>query len=363
MRVPVNTAFITCGLFFVTVEATSQVVSTTSLTCSNTRRLQTAINNVPAGSVGTIVVSGTCNENVVVPNGKTVVIRAANSTAAITAANNALPAIRSHGDATIQGVKITNATGTAEALAMADRSGFINVIGSTLTAPNVETVVAIWGQSGGRIVNSRISGGAYSGVEAWDGSGVVIVGTPTESIGPDGYKTTISSPNATAVACGVGSSLAIRANASGANGGSVLLTNSRGGIGANGCSARVVNNTSSASNLSITGITGSAMFISASQFTVNNVDISGNADGINALQSTVQLDRTIFANNTAGDLTSQTGSNIDTIDWSGSQNSFPNIGTGQNLRCWNGGEIYLNQSSVLQDLSLLVDKPACAFTQ
>lgn len=352
-----------CAAIMFAGDVAAQVVSTTNLTCSSTRRLQTAINNVPAGTVGTIVVTGTCNENIVVPKGKTVIIRAATATATITAANNSLPAIRSNGDTTIQGMRVTNAAGTAEALAIADRSGFISVIGSTLTAPTAATVVAIYGQSGGRVANSRITGGTDAAVEAWDGSGLVIVGNPAESSGPDGFKTTISSPNSNAVSCGIGSSLAIRANTVGTNSGSVLLTNSATGVGANGCSARIRSGTATASSLSISGITGNAMFLAASQFTIDNINISSNAAGINAIQSTVQIERTIFSNNTAGDLSSSTGSNIMTTAWSGFPNSFPNIGTGQNLQCGGGGKIYMDQGSVVQDLSLLVDKPACVFTQ
>ena len=344
-------------------DASAQLVSTTNLTCSSTRRLQTAINNVPAGTVGTIVVSGTCNENVVVPHGKTIIIRGANASATISAANGSLPAVKSNGDTTLQGIRVTNAAGASEALVIADRAGFLNIIGSSLAAPNVEIVAAIYGQSGGRIANSRIIGGSYAAVEAWDGSGVVILGHPAESAGPDGFRTVLSSPNSVAVSCGIGSSLAIRTYAVGANSGSVALTNSNTGIATNACGARINNTTASASNISLSGNVGVAMHLGASQFTVNNITVSANNDGINAFSSSVQLERTTFSGNTSGDLTSQAGSTIFLTSWSGAPNSFPNIGTGQNLRCWTGGQIFLDQPSIVQDISQLTDRPACVLTQ
>lgn len=340
--------------------AAAQAVSTTNLTCSTKKTLQAAINKVPSGTVGTINVQGACYENVVIPKGKTIVIKGASPAATIVARDPQLAAVRSNGDTTLHSITVTNTSGSAEALAVADRSGYLSLIGSTLSAPNVEAVVAIWGQSGGRIVNSRVTGGTLA-VDVWDGSGLRILGTPAESGGPDGYSTVISSPNGEAVSCGIGSSLAIRANVANSADGAVSIMNSKSGIGGYQCSANVANNTTSVSNLAITGISnnGAAVGFWNSSVSLRNVKIADNGgDGVHVNMSDVQIDASSFANNVGGDLKAGSKSTIVVTGWSSQKNSFANA-SDQDFDCWSGSEIYLSQSSIVQDVGSIADLPTC----
>ena len=310
--------------------------SSVNIACSPTRKLQSSIDAVPAGTVATFNISGTCNENIVIPSGKTIIIKGANSNSKIIPSNAALPAITSNGDTTVQNLTVLNANGDAEAVMLADRGGYLHVIGSKVSGPYVGAVVAYYGSASGRISNSRVTGGSNDAVEVWDGSQLVVVGTPWDVAGPDGFRTVLSSTGSWAVGCGTGSSLAMRANTAGASGGGIELRNSRVGVFGNECSAQLENSTNNPANFLITGMSseGAAIRTQKSAVNVRKLKIANNSGwAIDVQQSSVQLDGTQFSRNTKGDINSGYGSTVLFTGWY-ERNSIPQAFSSQMIECY-----------------------------
>lgn len=361
--------------------AYAQTASVTSLTCSSTRRLQTAINAVPAGTVGTINVTGTCNENIVVPKGKTVNIRGATATSRITAANPALPALISQGDTSIQRMIVTNATGAAEALVMTDKEGFLEITTSDLAAPNVESVVSI-SYGSGRIINSRIIGGTFTAAEGWGSSTLMIKAEPRFGSGPTGRPEVYIRSSGNAVNCAQGASVNIRALSTGTNAGVVTIERSGTGIAGNNCDMTVSNRTGIMGNLTISennvGVvltrsranfdnvivrnnTENGISLGQSDFALQSAEVTGNgSSGLQAGQSRVDIGAVLFSN-TTGDVAGGAGSTIYIYGWGG-QSSFPKALTWDgSFNCWSGGRIDIEQGALVQTLGTHYDFRGCVY--
>lgn len=293
------------AVFFDIAAAGAVVTSTTNVACSSTVKLQKAIDAAAAGSIATFVVSGTCTENILVPHGKTVVIKGASLVARLVAQNATLPALVSNGVTTLQGMTVSNPAGAAEALIQANQSGHINILGSDLSAPKVNTVLEIWNTASGNLVNSRVIGGQGVGMEVADSASLYVNASPAEVAGPEGAKVTISSPTGAAIACDGGASLAVRARSAGGANGSVVIRNSKMGLNLSQCDATIVNRTPVASNLLITGMAanGPALGIDNGTTFIRNITISGNAGQGLALQAgSATVTASTIRSNAQGDI-------------------------------------------------------------
>ena len=359
--------------------------STTSITCSSTKKLQATIDAVAAGTVATINVSGTCAENIVIPRGKTIILVGTGTTPTITAANTSLPAITSNGDTTLQKLNVTNTTGTGAAnttLVVAAKEGYLEIVSSDLLGTGVEAVAeAAAGVVS--ITNSRVVGGTYDAVDVWGGGSAFIAGDPSSPLGPTGkYETYIKSSNHIGISCAQGSVLNVRAKASGNLQGSVIIEQSSTGIATHLCQFTVWNPTYTKSNIQIrsngTGIaaaksdgslsyisvlnnTGDAISLDKSTFDLSNVDVTGNGGiGLGALQSAVSLAAVTF-NNTTEDIDAGAASSIEISN--SAQSSFPKALTWTNsFNCSRGGRIDVDAGALVQQLGTQYSSKSCVYS-
>lgn len=358
-----------CLLFLATCITASghAVADPENVACSASNKLQAKIDAVPAGEETAFNVSGTCTENLVVPYGKSITIKAANASAKIVAAKSTFPALMSIGDTTIEGMTVLNQSGVADSLIEVSRGGYLQLLAAKLSAPKASNVVSFSEHSAGRISNSSITGGTEDAVTVWDGSSLVIVATPEDVAGSSGYKSVIASPSGfAAITCGVGSSLRIRAKSTGSSG-SVLINNSTTGIYANECSLQLDNDTSQMANFVISGASkdGYAIQANKSSVQVSKVTFSDNSGwAIDARLSSVQIDGSSFLNNKAGDIGSTYGSNVNLSGWT-KLNSLPSAFVANTMKCWpsDGARIFVEANSVSipsgKSLSDLTDKNPC----
>ena len=321
-----------------------------SITCSPSTKIQSSIDAALPSEATTITVSGTCRENISIPAGKIITIIGANGTAKITAANAAQPAVTSYGTTTVQSMTVQNLSGTAEAVMMADRGGYLQVVGSKVSGPSVGSAVGIWRNSAGVISNSKITGGTTAAIELWDGSQLVVAGNPWDARGPDGFKTVVSSNGAWAVGCGIGSSLTMRATTAGSSAGSIEINNSLVGIFGHECSAQLENATNSATNFTISGMPagGSAIRGQKSSINIKKLNIVNNAGvGIDVQQSSVQVDGSSISGNAEGDILSGYRSSILFTGWY-NKNTMPQAFSMNTMKCYptNKADIFIESSAI-----------------
>jgi hypothetical protein len=311
--------FATIALFPLGHPAWALKTTTASVACSSTTKLQAKIDAVPSGTIATFNVSGTCNENIVVPHGKTIVIKGVSLASKIIPKTLTSPTVLSNGDTTIQNMTIVNASGSAGTLVQVDRSASLDIIGSDLSAPNVGSVLGVWGGSAGRIFNSRIVGGSDDAVEVSDGSNLIVVGSPEFAAGPVGAKVVLSSPNSVALSCNDGGSLAMRSRGST---GAIEINNSKVGIYVSQCHADIVNKTSVADNFKITGIAedGSAVNIQEGGNTrLKNISISNNSGSGLAIYNAglANIYNSVFSGNAQSDISLGYGAIASIPGWPG----------------------------------------------
>ncbi|PZF78770.1 hypothetical protein DK847_02945 [Aestuariivirga litoralis] len=372
--------FASASLALSAVPGSALTTTTTNITCSSTVKLQATIDAVVAGTVATINVSGTCNENIVVPQGKTIVIVGATATSKITPANVLLPAVNALGDVTLRKMVLNNATGAADTLVETNKGGMLTVISSDLSAPNVEAVVGVWGGTA-KVTNSRVVGGYGSGLDVWGSSTLVVEGDPAFPAGPTGaFEAYVKSPGA-GISCGQGASLRVQAKASGPTNGFMTVEQSRYGIGGNLCDFKIWNKTTSRLNLRIRNITDTGISFSQSRGTVENAviiygangvwlnqsdvifartTINGNNIGLNAEQSRVMFD-TVTLSNTSGDVQAGTGSSLHFVDWNGVSTLPKMLNWTNSFDCWNGGRIDIESSALSAPLGSKYDFLGCVF--
>ena len=302
--------------------------------CSSKVRLQTAIDSAPAGAVTTLNVTGTCTENIVVPQGKTIIVIGSLAKTKIIPKDISLPAVSSYGDITLQNVVVQNAAGVADSLVEAYRGGVLQLAGSSLSAPKVDSVVGIWDHATGTIINSRISGGASDAVDTANGGSLWLGANPAQAAGPDGAKTTISG----GLFCGPGSNLHLRVKSANGKDGAVAITGGQwAAIGANQCDMNIQNRTSSVNNLTITSDSGPGINLNQSTLQLEAAKVFNNKDtGISALQSSAMIAGSTFSGNVNGDLNSGPGASIMIPGWA-AKNNMPDAFTKENvLTCWPG---------------------------
>jgi hypothetical protein len=342
---------LTAALAWTAGPAGAVETSTTSVRCSSVVKLQDRIDRVRAGTVATFNVSGTCNENLVISHGKTVIIKGS-SGAKITPRDPAASAITSEGNATIENMVIENANGSAYDLVNVTEGGFLKIAASTLTAPNTEYIVAISDNSSSVISNSRLTGGSVGGVDMWKSGVLEVFGHPGQTPGPDGAKTVISSPNDSGdgvIGCGLGSTLHIVAQKSGTQSGAVLIKDGRIGINAGvNCTVYLNNKTSDPENLKITNTGDRAIVINHSTMKIKSASITGNkGDGIESTQSTIAIggSSSISGNLGERDIAAGPGSNIFINGWDG-KSSLTDAFDQETLQCWYDGKIFIDENAL-----------------
>lgn len=403
------TSVMLAGLAVTSEVSHAQVAtSTLSLTCSSSKKLQATINSATSGVATTISVSGTCNENIVIPAGKTIILKAATTTAKITAASASLPALISFGDTTIQGMTISNSSGTAEALVETERGGTLQVISGDLSAPNVDSIVGAW-RGTTIIVNSRVIGGKYNAFDTFGSSTLTLKGDPSFQAGPTGrFETYVKSAN-TGLRCNQGGSVRLKAIKSGSAVGFVTMEQSQYGISAERCELEILNDTGTASNIQVRNNSVEGIYLQQSHASIDSAVISNNSNnGVFLEDSSIHLNRTtisnsgacglniqrgsarlglstitnsgtvqdwatgvcssggpvdvvggmLFSNNAAGDIMTGYGGTIVFRAWN-DQSSLPDFASGHSLGCWSGGHIYVESGSVIQDLAAHYSGDSC----
>lgn len=374
---------------------------TVSVDCDNGGSIQQAIDNVVAGTVATINVSGACTENLTVVRGKTISLIGSNGTS-LTPLNDTVPAISVRGELTVQGFVIQNTTGSADELVTA-QTGSITIIGSRLTGSNVGAVFGIYHNSFGNVWNSEIAAGTGQAMESWGGGVLRVGGNPDVAPGPNGYVSNVStSTGFAAVTCAPGGTIYTRVSANANGTGSVSVSGGQRGISTRGCSVSLVNFTNSRSNQTFYGSTNAIELVN-SMLDINNSQITNSGGGITAYNSSIVVNQTTITNsgdaglslrnstaqleassitnsggsgistsggdmefigsvtlsdNLGGDIWTGYGGTVTLHSWSGSS-SFPDFASGSSIGCFAGGHIYIDTGAVTEDLSLNYGSDPC----
>lgn len=318
--------------------------------CGNGGTIQSAINNVVGGVVGTINVRGACSENLVLLRGKTIRIVGSDG-ASLSAADGSLPTIKSNGDLTIRNLSIRNMAGAADTLVTVS-AGELNIFASQLLAPNVNWVLGVWNNTYANVVNSDIQGGNYSAVEVFLGGSARLSGNPKSPQGPTGYQTTIASDAYRAVWCQAGNIVADTQAADGASG-KLQITGKGVGLGGTSCTFVVNNSTADRANLKLQALEGSALFLDKSTLDLSGATISDSEFGLNTIMSSATVRNSIFLANTIEDIGMTFRSSIYlSSDGGRSSTSFPNYLTETVFECGNGDEIYADMDGVTEQAGI-----------
>jgi hypothetical protein len=319
--------------------------STVSITCSATKKLQARIDAVPAGTYGTINVTGTCNENIVVPSGKTIFLIGQNANQGAT-----LISASSQGFLQIRNMTVRSSTGSSTPV-QATNGGTLRLVASVATTSSAPRVIGAFNNATVEVVNSRVTNTATAANQ--DKSIVVdlssslnIEGNGSLPAGPDGTRSVVSGAK-DAVYCGGNSSAIVIAQ----NGGSVFVQDSSRGINLNSCSLNIDNRTGAQANLQIRNNNQAGILGYNSDVMVLQATIAGNGTGLYNMLTRAVILGTHFGGAAANtrDIRSDTNSVVD-IDDFGGQTSFLNLSE-SSFYCRNGGEIYYYQPFVLQTLS------------
>lgn len=357
------------------------VTSTKAITCSATTKLQAAIDAVPPGTEATINVSGTCNENITVPVGKSVNIVGATATAKIIAANALLPTVMVTGEARLKKMIVSNPAGAAEALVETQSSGALYVISSDLTAPAAEYVVGAWSGEV-NISNSRVMGGIYGAIDVWGNTLLKVHGGPLDPVGPTGrYESYVKSPG-NGINCWHGTSLRIVAKSKGTSMGMVTIEQSATGITGNHCSISISNYTSDRARLRIRN-NQIGMNLQQSQVIIENATVasntggpgiqllqgdlvlakslvSGNKMGVTADQSHIRIEASTFVNSN-GDVQAANDTHLQLTSWSGASSFSKALLWQKSFDCWSGGRIDVDAGSVTPALGTHYNFLDCIF--
>jgi hypothetical protein len=341
--------------------ADAHAAATVNVACSATKKIQTAINGAAAGSVTTINVTGTCNENLNIPQGKTVIIKgtSASTPAVLRQKDITLPAVLTRGDATLQNFLVQTTGGTADALIQAEGGGIIQLIGDGVTGgTSIDSIVGIWDNSTGFIFNTDVTGGASDAIDISNLGSLVLGSNPSAAQGPSGLQSNI----ANSVFCGPGSSLFLRVKGSGTGAGKLTITGGNQGVATNQCSVTIWNKTASVDNLIITGTNGPGIALNKSTLSLQNAKITGSGGpGIDALASSATILTSSFIGNGTGDgnleLKAGPGSMLYVQGWAG-LNDIPSAFTGQAVECWpypaNGGTSATSGQVVIETSAISV---------
>jgi hypothetical protein len=319
--------------------------STTSVTCSSLKKLQARIDAVPPGTHGTINVTGTCSENIVVPAGKTIFLigQNANQGASVTS-------VTSQGFLQIRNMTVRSSTGSSTPV-QATNGGTLRLVASVATTSSAPRVIGAFNNATVEVVNSRVANTATAANQDKSiivdlSSSLNIEGNGSLPAGPDGTKSVVSGAK-DAVYCGGNSAAIVIAQ----NGGSVFVQDSIRGINLNSCSLNIDNRTGAQANVQIrnnakAGITGYNSDVMLLQAT-----IAGNGTGIYNMLTRAVILGTHFGGvaPNATDIRSDTNSTVD-IDDFGGQTSFLNLSE-SSFYCRNGGEIYYYQPYVVETLA------------
>lgn len=355
--------------------------SSSDVVCSASNKLQAKIDAVAAGTIASFNVSGTCNENIIIPVGKTIIIKGKTASAKITPADVSLPAVIARGDTIIQGMGLANPTGSAESVVQTDKGGTLEIISSDISGPNVASVVAAWYGSV-RVINTRVQGGTDDAVEVWGASDLMIKGDPNFPTGPTGKFETYVKSAGSGIGCGSGGVLNVRASSKGSADGLVTIEKSKNGIAGGMCQFTIRNATplksnvkiksngngiwfldqarGQVSNVSITNNSGTGVSLGMSDFSIDTSEVTGNGSGMDVGQSRVSVGAVLF-NNTNSDVSAGTMSSVQFYGWRG-KSSFPKaLNWDNSFNCWNGGRIDIDGDALVQTLGTKYDFRDCVY--
>lgn len=344
------TRLLLASFAFIALCGTAAEAKVPSINCkSKPGELQAAINKAEFLNVTTVIVSGTCIENLTIPRGKTFVLIGTLGSTKIVAKDASLPVVSSHGDTTIQNITLQNATGAADSLVQAERGGVLQLIGVDLSAPKVASVISIWDNANGSIVNSRIGGGAGVGADIANGGSLWLGADPAQISGPDGAKTTVTG----GLSCGPGSRLLLRVKSAKGKDGVMSITtgpNSLAAIGANQCDVNIQNRTPSASNLAISSSNGPGVSLNNSTLQLEAATLANNKEaGLDAIASSAMISGSNFTDNSGGDLKAGPGSSLILPGWS-AKNNIPSAFSSNTLQCWpekSSGQIFVGKGGIV----------------
>ncbi|MEI6800394.1 MAG: hypothetical protein WCO04_14450 [Pseudomonadota bacterium] len=329
-------------------------VSGTSITCSPSKKIQTIIDGVISGTAATINVTGTCNENIYVPAGKTIYLvgQSANQASSLLASDGAYNAAYVSGFLQITNMTVSNSKGSASPI-QADYGGTVVLAADIVTTSSASQVIQLFNNSNVIIRNSRITSSAEvqdKTVAADSNSSLTIVGNSNFVSGPDGYKTSISG-KVDAVACGTGSSLGVFAVGTG----KVLISKSMRGINVGSCSLTVENQTEDVANIQIVGNSKAGLIAYNSSIQLKRATIASNTKGINSFMSKivvvgVKFGGTLGANSV--DISSGFDPTVEMDDFGGTT-TFASVSS-SSFRCHAGGKIYFDPAYVSPSLTSYV---------
>lgn len=345
-------------------EANALRTATASVNCARAK-LQTAIDNAAAGTPTRITVTGTCQEIIEIPRGKTITI-VGGGTAILRppASNTASSVVINSGELRLERITVTNPAASAN-LVVSLSSSTLEVLGSTLSGPSAEGVLEISGASTARILNSVIEGGTVETAGVYSQSTLEIFGRPTvlAHFNPSiGTKSVINSTATTAasVFCTQGGNLVIRAEGAG----KVEFTNNGGG-GINGqlCDLLIRNKATSSAVSFKTKFDSISM--SQSKFVIENATLEasqGNGISLDQAQGSVQGVNFLNPSTASGDIALGSGSVLDFKSWiapSSLPNSF-NQGY-QSISCSRGGKAWIDDPDIVLPAGKTVADLATAY--
>ena len=151
----------------------------------------------------------------------------------------------------------------------------------------------------------------------------------------------VTGSKAGAFDCNNGSSLSLRTRASGGVNGAVLLTNNQEGVHAVQCAASLVNQTSAAGNLLISGVPagGSAISINGGDVSLRNVAVQSNAGrGFSVQHGDVIIEGSTIKSNAQGDMWLDYGSVVRVKGGNGLTN-IPDAFSTSKIECFQSGDV------------------------
>lgn len=327
-------------------DARALKVASASVVCP-TAKLQAAIDAAAPGVPTTIKVSGICVETIVVPEGKTIILRGGGKAELRPpAAASMMPVVTNKGDLTLIQMKVVNLATTSGVL-LSDGSSQLVVYGSTIRGDNAEVALEVGGSSSGRIFNSSVSSNVGEGVGVYSQATAEIFGRPSVVGHPTyGYTSRISSAglDAPAISCGQGGNLVIRAEGTG----KVIVRSPAGtAVRAQQCTFLVRNQASSgAVDISSKRV---AIDLILSQAILQRATLQSAADvGMALSQSNAQILGVVFKKSGLGDIVADGNSTLKFKGWNGKSSLLASFDAGyQALTCSERSFVFVGDGDVI----------------
>ena len=297
-------------------EANALKTASATVKCP-TAKLQAAIDAAAPGVPTTIGVTGTCAERIDIPQGKTIILSGGGN-AEIRASSTA-PLITNRGSLKLLLMKVTNLS-TTSGVVLSAGSSELEVIGSTIKGDNAEIALEIAGASTGRIFNSVVSSKVGEGIGVYSQSTAEIFGRPSVTAHPtNGYTSTISSADFSAISCGQGGNVVLRAEGTG----KVNIRSTAGsGIALELCNLVVRNKAASAAAIDVLGNDAGISSVLSKLLMMKLTVQSSNAYAMSIAQSDIRMGGVVFKKSGEGDIAADGDSVIKFDYWTGGKTSL-----------------------------------------